>query len=475
MTFWALLILILLLSALVAYLGDRVAKWAGKRHYRLFGLRPRQTATLVAVFTGVGIALFSYLGFLLVFREAREVILEAQAIRAERDQLRRERQVLLEAKAAMEAEASRALAELNALREERKTLIQALEQAGAVKKRLEEEAEALASQLKALEGEQETLAKKRAALEAERQTLARLLEERSRELADKTAELSAKARELKALEERLTALQEAVRRAEAEKARFSEERRRLQGEVLQALARLEEARRQRQALAQEVEALKLSLSRAREELRQTEERVRNLLVQAEVLQGERSQLAQSLLRLSQGLYLGEVRLGVEEGKEALERVAERRALLQGFRGVELLDLPLGPGLAVLEGAGYREGRLLVRVRFYPERKAFAAGEVLAARTVLLSTPARNQEVLEALGEAVRQKLLQAGYAPEYATFPSPEELARGLSLLQGRRGVVRVGVVAAKDLWTTERPFLSFQLLGGPPGPEVPLPSRQVP
>ncbi|MFN4071333.1 MAG: DUF3084 domain-containing protein, partial [Thermus caldifontis] len=75
MTFWALLVLILVLSALVAYLGDKVAKWAGKRHYRLFGLRPRQTAPRVAVFTGVGIALFSYLGFLLVFREAREVIL----------------------------------------------------------------------------------------------------------------------------------------------------------------------------------------------------------------------------------------------------------------------------------------------------------------------------------------------------------------------------------------------------------------
>ena len=68
MTFWALLFLVLFLSALVAYLGDKVAKWAGKRHYRLFGLRPRQTATLVAVFTGVGIALLSYLGFLLVFR-----------------------------------------------------------------------------------------------------------------------------------------------------------------------------------------------------------------------------------------------------------------------------------------------------------------------------------------------------------------------------------------------------------------------
>ncbi|GAA6743581.1 DUF3084 domain-containing protein [Thermus antranikianii] len=461
MTFWALLILILLLAALVAYLGDRVAKWAGKRHYRLFGLRPRQTATLVAVLTGVGIALFSYLGFLLVFREAREVILEAQAIRAERDQLRRERQVLLEAKAAMEAEASRTLAELHVLREERKDLSRALEQANQVRKRLEEEAKALASQVQAL-------GRERATLEAERQALSQLLEERNRALAERT-------RELKALESRLRALQQAAERAEGEKARLLAERKRLQEEVLGALARLEEARRQRQALVEEVEALKASLSKAREELRQTEERVRSLLVQAEVLQGERGQLSQSLIRLSQGLYLGEVRLGAEEGREALERVAERRALLQGFRGVELLDAPQGPGLAVLEGAGYREGRLLVRVRFYPERRAFAAGEVLAARTFRLSTQARNQEALEGLGEAVRQRLLQAGYAPEYATFPSPEELARGLALLQGKRGVVRVGVVAAKELWTTERPLLSFQLLGGPPGPEVPVPTRQIP
>ncbi|WP_038055902.1 DUF3084 domain-containing protein [Thermus amyloliquefaciens] len=461
MTFWALLILILLLAALVAYLGDKVAKWAGKRHYRLFGLRPRQTATLIAVLTGVGIALFSYLGFLLVFREAREVILEAQAIRAERDQLKREQLLLLEAKAAMEAEASRALAELNALREERRTLVQALEQAGVVRSRLEEEAKALAAQVKVLEREKEALA--------------RLLQERSQELNKKTAELAEKVRALQGLEGRLAALQEAAKRAEAEKARLTEEKKRLQAEVLQALARLEEARGQRQALAQEVEALKANLGKAREELRQTEERVRSLLVQAEVLQGEKGQLSQSLIRLSQGLYLGEVRLGAEEGKAVLERVAERRALLQGFRGVEVLDAPLGPGLAVLEGAGYREGRLLVRVRFYPERKAFAMGEVLAARTLLLSTPARNQEALEALGEAVRQRLLQAGYPPEYATFPSPEELARGLSLLQGKRGVVRVEVVAAKDLWTTERPLLFFQLLGGPPGPEVPVPTRKVP
>jgi hypothetical protein len=462
MTFWALLTLILLLSALVAYLGDRVAKWAGKRHYRLFGLRPRQTATLVAVMTGVGIALFSYLGFLLVFREARETILEAQAVREERDRLKGEREALLRAKEAMEAEAARALSELNALRAERKELLKALEEAEALKGRLRAEARGLQAQVAAL-------GKEKARLEEEKTRLAALLSEREALLAEKERALAERTEALKALEE-------ALRKTAAEKKRLEGEKGRLEADLALLQARLEEARRERQGLEEELSALRGRLAEAQRSLAQAEERVRDLLRQAEALAGERGQLSERLLRLSQGLYLGEVRLGAEEGRATLERVAERRALLQGFRGAELLEGEVrGPGLAVLEGAGYRDGRLLVRFRFYPEKKGFAAGEVLASATFRLSTQARHQEVLERLGEEARRRLLEAGFPPEYATFPSPEELARGLALLQGRKGVVRLGVVAAKDLWTTERPLLAYQLLGGPPGPEVPLPTQKVP
>jgi uncharacterized protein (DUF3084 family) len=462
MTFWALLVLILLLSALVAYLGDRVAKWAGKRHFRFLGLRPRQTATLVAVMTGVGIALFSYLGFLLVFREARETILEAQAVREERDRLKGEREALLRAKEAMEAEAARALSELNALRAERKELLKALEEAEALKGRLMAEARGLQAQVAAL-------GKGKARLEEEKTRLAALLSEKEAPLAEKERALAERTEALKALEE-------ALRRTAAEKKRLEGEKGRLEADIALLQARLEEARRERQGLEEELSALRGRLAEAQRSLAQAEERVRGLLRQAEALAGERGQLSERLLRLSQGLYLGEVRLGAEEGRATLERVAERRALLQGFRGAELLEGEVrGPGLAVLEGAGYRDGRLLVRFRFYPEKKAFAAGEVLASDTFRLSTQARHQEVLERLGEEARRRLLEAGFPPEYATFPSPEELARGLALLQGRKGVVRLGVVAAKDLWTTERPLLAYQLLGGPPGPEVPLPTQKVP
>jgi uncharacterized protein (DUF3084 family) len=469
MTFWALLVLILLLSALVAYLGDRVAKWAGKRHFRFLGLRPRQTATLVAVMTGVGIALFSYLGFLLVFREARETILEAQAIREERDRLKGEREALLRAKEAMEAEAARALSELNALRAERKELLKALEEAEALKGRLMAEARGLQAQVAALGKEKARLEEEKARLEEEKTRLAALLSEKEALLAEKERALAERTEALKALEE-------ALRKTAAEKKRLEGEKGRLEADIALLQARLEEARRERQGLEEELSALRGRLAEAQRSLAQAEERVRDLLRQAEALAGERGQLSERLLRLSQGLYLGEVRLGAEEGRATLERVAQRRALLQGFRGAELLEGEVrGPGLAVLEGAGYRDGRLLVRFRFYPEKKAFAAGEVLASATLRLSTQARHQEVLERLGEEARRRLLEAGFPPEYATFPSPEELARGLALLQGRKGVVRLGVVAAKDLWTTERPLLAYQLLGGPPGPEVPLPTQKVP
>jgi chromosome segregation ATPase len=419
--------------------------------------------------TGVGIALFSYLGFLLVFREARETILEAQAIREERDRLKGEREALLRAKEAMEAEAARALSELNALRAERKELLKALEEAEALKGRLMAEARGLQAQVAALGKEKARLEEEKARLVEEKARLAALLSEKEALLAEKERALAERTGALKALEE-------ALRKTAAERKRLEGEKGRLEADIAILQARLEEARRERQGLEEELSALGGRLAEAQRSLAQAEERVRDLLRQAEALAGERGQLSERLLRLSQGLYLGEVRLGAEEGRATLERVAERRALLQGFRGAELLEGEVrGPGLAALEGAGYRDGKLLVRFRFYPEKKAFAAGEVLASATFRLSTQARHQEVLERLGEEARRRLLEAGFPPEYATFPSPEELARGLALLQGRKGVVRLGVVAAKDLWTTERPLLAYQLLGGPPGPEVPLPTQKVP
>lgn len=455
MTFWALLFLILFLSALVAYLGDRVAKWAGKRHLRLFHLRPRQTATLVAVLTGVGIALLSYLGFLLAFKEARETILEAEAIRQERDRLKGEVQALREGQRAMEAEAARALAELNALRAERRELLVALERGEALRRALAEEAETLRRERDRLKAEGKALEARLSALEAE---------------------LSAKEEKARALEGRLAKLQKEAQALEAEREALLGAKARLEGDLGALRGLLAQAQREKARLEEEVAALRRALVQSRDELRQAEGRLRDLLVQAQVLEGQKGQLSASLARLAQGLDLGAVVLKEGEGREALLKEADRRARALGFKGAELLPLALpGPGVVFLEGARYREGLLQVEGRFYPLRRAFAQGEVLASATFRLAGEARAREVLEALGKEARARLLEAGFPPEYAAFPTPEALAQGLGLLRGRRGVVRVGVVAEAEAWTTEPPLLAFRLLGGPPGPEVPVPTREVP
>jgi len=48
------------LGGLIAWIGDRIGHKIGKRRHSLFGLRPRHTATLFTVGSGVGIALFTF-------------------------------------------------------------------------------------------------------------------------------------------------------------------------------------------------------------------------------------------------------------------------------------------------------------------------------------------------------------------------------------------------------------------------------
>ena len=51
------ILIILVIAGAVAYVGDRVGHQVGRRRLTLFGIRPRYTSTIIAVLTGVVIAL----------------------------------------------------------------------------------------------------------------------------------------------------------------------------------------------------------------------------------------------------------------------------------------------------------------------------------------------------------------------------------------------------------------------------------
>lgn len=62
---------IIVVAGLIAYLGDRVGHQVGRKRLSLFGLRPRYTSTIVAVATGMMIALVVTLTALLASNYAR--------------------------------------------------------------------------------------------------------------------------------------------------------------------------------------------------------------------------------------------------------------------------------------------------------------------------------------------------------------------------------------------------------------------
>ena len=57
-------LIIIVMAGAIAYVGDRVGHQVGRKRLTLFGLRPKYTSTIVAVGTGMIIALIVTLGAL---------------------------------------------------------------------------------------------------------------------------------------------------------------------------------------------------------------------------------------------------------------------------------------------------------------------------------------------------------------------------------------------------------------------------
>ncbi|CAM3850166.1 DUF3084 domain-containing protein [Deinococcus saxicola] len=87
---WLFLPFVVVLSGVVAYAADTIARKAGRKHIRLFGLRPKTTALLVAVASGMAISAASLAAFLLLNRNAVATIAEADQLRPRIEALRKE-------------------------------------------------------------------------------------------------------------------------------------------------------------------------------------------------------------------------------------------------------------------------------------------------------------------------------------------------------------------------------------------------
>ncbi len=89
--------LVMALSGVVAYVGDRVGHQVGRKRLSLFGIRPRYTSTIVAIATGMVIALVVTLGAIFASEQVKTAFFKLNSINQQITELQ-SRQRDLEAK-----------------------------------------------------------------------------------------------------------------------------------------------------------------------------------------------------------------------------------------------------------------------------------------------------------------------------------------------------------------------------------------
>lgn len=87
-------LLVMLLAGVVAYVGDRVGHQVGRRRLSIFNIRPRYTSTIVAIATGVVIALVVTLVAIFASHEVKTAFFQLSSINAQIDRLQAKERML---------------------------------------------------------------------------------------------------------------------------------------------------------------------------------------------------------------------------------------------------------------------------------------------------------------------------------------------------------------------------------------------
>ena len=251
MTGFILLFTVACLGGVIATVGDRIGMKVGKSRLSLFNLRPRQTATVVSVATGM-VASFSTLLLMIALDsqlrkglfdldEIQEDLALAQSdleeTRAERDEVEQ----TLEESTALQKEAQSRLLEINeslqtAIAREEDTLDRLLateSQLGSVSEQavaLRDEINSLRTERQALVEEQAQVLAQIAQRDNEIAQRNRQLTERSEELAETNAEIGERDRQIAQRDQEIAEREARLEELQTQQAFLSEEIRNLETE-----------------------------------------------------------------------------------------------------------------------------------------------------------------------------------------------------------------------------------------------------
>ncbi|OUC12425.1 MAG: hypothetical protein B0A82_22505 [Alkalinema sp. CACIAM 70d] len=233
---YILILAVLILGGVIATLGDRIGTRVGKARLSLFNLRPKKTAVVVTILTGILISA-STLGILLVAnRQFRDMILNFEVIQrrlrranTDLDQAKAELGKTAEQKENVEAELNKSQVERGKVQAQLDRVKNSLKDAAALQRATEarraqveqqrnvvqaqllsvsQQALALKSEILELESEQKQLTAQRDEVKAQIAARDQEIEERSKIIQQRDRDIAARDTVITQREERLRALED---------------------------------------------------------------------------------------------------------------------------------------------------------------------------------------------------------------------------------------------------------------------------
>lgn len=171
-------------SGVIAYVGDVLGSYIGKKRLSLFGTRPKRTGQIIGVGAGVAITLVTLGVSALVFRGAVNTIFNAQAVSQRLKELEVQEQNLLQQVEGLEAQKAETQLALEQAQEQSKDAVSQQQEAETDRDNALEEVAALESQQKELETKANDLQTNLTALQTQLETASSDLEKEKSNLAD---------------------------------------------------------------------------------------------------------------------------------------------------------------------------------------------------------------------------------------------------------------------------------------------------
>lgn len=439
---------IIILGGVIATVGDRIGTKVGKARLSLFKLRPRKTATLITILTGMIIA-FSTLGVLLTFdKRLRDGIFEIGRVqrllelrRQDLAETRKQLETTTKAKAQVEQELIQARAEQKAQQ------IEAQKQQAAAQKRLKEINQSLRTALTKQIQTQTQLNRTRGQLNrisSQYQQAQAQLNTVSQQAQKLRQEIQQNQKELQVLIAQRNQLKTRITQQDKEIAKLDQE-----------IQQRDRSIAQREALLKDLEKEAIALARNLQLLRQGNlALLRGQVLAARVVRIVRPsaarQAVEEILREANRNAIQQTQPGVEEVTQRVVKISEKQ--------VEKLIAQIDDGrdyfVRILAANNYVVGESSVQVfaDIALNQQIFKTGEVLSrieANPATMTTREVRQR-MDLLLEAAKFSAQRAGVLDENLLIADNriQTLIRFFEQLQSYDRAVELKAIAAQDIYT---------------------------